>query len=88
MRTGICVICGKSFQYQKGKKVTCSIDCKIERNRQYASKRNEELKSTNKQKAPAKKKNNLCKDAKAARKLGISYGQYMARKEGQAMSHE
>lgn len=82
MRTGICVICGKSFEYQKSKKVTCSIECKMERNRQYVNKRNEEFKGVKQQKKePPKKKSTLAKDAKEARKLGMSYGQYMAQKE-------
>lgn len=81
MRTGICVICGKQFQYQKGKKVTCSIDCKMERNRQYSRKYQEELKSTDiKDKAPVKQKTTLIDDVNEAKKLGLSYGQYMAQK--------
>lgn len=81
MRTGICVICGKPFEYMKGKKVTCSIDCKMERQRQYSLKRNEEFKGVKQQKKePPKKKNTLINDSKEARKLGMSYGQYMANK--------
>lgn len=81
MRTGICVICGKQFQYQKGKKVTCSIDCKMERNRQYSRKYQEELKSNDtKDKAPTNQNTTLIDDVNEAKKLGLSYGQYMAQK--------
>lgn len=75
LRTGICVICGKRFEYMKGTKVTCSIECKEERQRQYSRKRNEELKVN---KPPKKINSNLDDIEKEARKLGMSYGKYMA----------
>lgn len=70
------MICGKRFEYMKGTKVTCGIECKEERQRQYSRKHNEELKVN---KPPKKINSNLDEIEKEARKLGLSYGKYMAK---------
>lgn len=78
LREGKCVICGRSFMYDRGKKITCSEECAIKRNRIRSAEYKAEQRK--KPKVPRKKKvkANLNKDLKEARKLGLSYGMYMA----------
>lgn len=70
IRTGTCIICGEQFTYLRGKKLTCSEEC---------SKKRDLLNKKEYQARNRKKKRiNLVEAEKEARKMGISYGQYMA----------
>jgi len=80
MREGKCVICGKSFIYNRGKKTTCSDECARERNRITSREYKREM--TAKRKEPKKVKSDLNNDLQAARKLGMSYGNYIAYVKG------
>lgn len=83
MCEGICVICGKHFEYQKGNKITCSKECMAERQRRYSRERDRKRQELNKKKkAKPKHKSTLGEDAKEAKNIGMSYGQYIAKKEG------
>lgn len=74
-------MCGTPFTYIRGKKMTCSKECSRLRNIQTQR----QYKATKKQETPKPKKktpNNLNKDIKAARALGMSYGYYIAYMKG------
>lgn len=77
MRKGICIICGNEFEYVKGKKITCSIECQKKRAGNYDNLRNKKNRKIKKKK---RKKCNLDTTEKEARKIGLSYGMYMAMK--------
>lgn len=81
MRVGKCIICGKQFMYDKGRKYTCSEPCKAERNRRDNLVYIREKRAENKPK-PKKVKSDLNKDLKKARELGMSYGKYKAYMSG------
>ena len=72
LREGKCVICGKSFVYNRGKKITCSEECAIKRNRIRSSEYKAEQRKKPKVARKKKVKSNLNKDLKEARKLGMS----------------
>ena len=84
MREGVCIICGKSFVYDKGKKITCSNECAAQRNRikncEYKRKVRKKFRAEEQAYKPKPKKkkakDNLDKDLIEARKLGMSYGIY------------
>lgn len=94
MREGVCIICGKSFVYDKGKKITCSNECAAQRNRikncEYKREVRKKFRADEQVYKPKSKKkkaaDNLNKDLIEARKLGMSYGIYKAvMKGGMAM---
>ena len=78
LREGKCVICGRSFMYDRGKKITCSEECAIKRNRIRSAEYKAEQRKKPKVQRKKKVKSNLNKDLKEARKLGMSYGVYKA----------
>lgn len=86
MREGKCVICGKSFIYDKGKKITCSSECAAQRNRiknceykrEVRKKFRADEQAYNPKSTKKKAEDNLNKDLIEARKLGMSYGTYIA----------
>lgn len=82
MCEGKCVICGESFVYDKGNRITCSSECCAERNRimtrEYKRKVRQNQTTVKPPKKKKKTKSNLNKDLKAARELGMSYGMYKA----------
>ena len=89
MAKGICVICGTPFTFPKGKKLTCSPECAKALNNKRARERYQEDTKRKrhdtcaiKMKSRKRKKNALDADIKAANKAGLSYGEYMAKKDG------
>ena len=76
-----CKMCGKAFETTEVRKYYCSPGCKKEGKNGFAR---EEYKRARVQKElnEIKAKSKLDSIAVAAKKAGISYGRYMARKEG------
>lgn len=82
MREGDCIICGKHFTYTKGQKKTCSPECGVILNRRKAAEYRKQTRSLKNEQAEQSKPqrrrvSNLTRASVEAKKLGISYGQYM-----------
>ena len=77
MREGKCVICGKAFIYNSGRKITCSDKCSAERNRISTVEYQRQQRRKKK-----KAKSTLLEIQKKAREAGMSYGMYMAVTKG------
>lgn len=90
-KTKTCKICGKEFLAKSYKATMCSSECRKIRNLEIAREQNERRKAMNAEKAkqskvrkPKEKTNRdkITEIAIAARKEGLTYGQYVAKYMG------
>lgn len=89
--TRICIICGKEFVPKTHKATMCSHECRVIRKNEIAKEFNERKKASKPEKAkqPKRRKqkektnhDKIADIAIAARKEGLTYGQYVAKYMG------
>lgn len=75
MHDFVCPICGKPFQNLRKNARYCSIECSLEARRRQKG----NISKPKIEEAPKPKKNNLAEVIAEADRMGMSYGQYVAR---------
>lgn len=90
MKEITCMVCGKTFKTMKWNASLCSDECKLERKRQYSRQRrlmekeyranNPYIDNRTKTKEVRRGMKELTQDAIEARKEGLTYGKYMAKR--------